>query len=263
MSGLEIDIRTARYGAGPAVIEGLRLSVASGEVVALIGPSGVGKTTLLGMLAGLNRQFDGEIGLDGVALEVARPRIGIVFQEPRLLPWLSIRDNIALVLSDPRAEAARIDALLTSVGLKEWADAWPGALSGGMQRRAALARAFAVCPQLLLLDEPFVSLDRPTAHQLRGLLRDLWQSLRPIVVLVSHDLEDALELADRIVFLSAPPARVLLEQRLPQSRAAPHLALRRKVTAHLLKTHPALLSGHLSEPADDGDVAATTRENTL
>jgi NitT/TauT family transport system ATP-binding protein len=249
VSALEVNVRSKRYGGGPPVLEDLHFAVPAGGIVALSGPSGVGKTTLLDLLAGLSAEYDGEIGLGGRPLTAADMRLGMVFQEPRLMPWLSVRQNIALVVPDARAEAGWIDELLAAVGLAERADAWPRALSGGMQRRVALARAFAVRPQLLLLDEPFISLDAPTAQQLRNLLLGLWQRLRPTVVLASHDLEDAIALADRILFLSASPAQVLIDQPLPAPRAPAQQQARRSLTARLLEQHPDLLSGRLGAPA--------------
>lgn len=237
MSGIELDIAHKGFGGAP-VIEGLHLSVAAGEIVALIGPSGTGKTTLLNILAGLDRDYRGSLRWDGRPLPEANPRLGMVFQEPRLLPWLSLRDNIRLVLRERADE--RVARLLAAVGLAEQGDALPRALSGGMQRRAALARAFAVEPQLLLLDEPFVSLDQPSAERLRELLLGLWRELRPTVVLVSHDLTDAVSLAQRMVFLSRAPARVLLEQPLTGSRDQ-----RQRTAEAALMAHPELLSGDL------------------
>jgi NitT/TauT family transport system ATP-binding protein len=135
--------------------------------------------------------------------------LGYCFQNPRLLPWLTLRGNIDLVLDDPAARAAAVDTLLTTMGLAAVGHFPANRLSVGMQRRAALARAFAVQPRLLLMDEPFVSLDAPTAGQLRGLLLDLCERQRPTVIFVTHDLYEATLLADRLLFLSAPPTRVI------------------------------------------------------
>lgn len=247
VTALQATIDTKRFGQGPLVLEGLELAVPSGEISALVGPSGAGKTTLLRLLAGLDDQYSGTIGL-GATQQQASPRVGMVFQEPRLLPWLTLRANIALVLDDAEAESEWIDELLTSVGLADRGQAWPNQLSGGMCRRAALARAFAVRPELLLLDEPFVSLDAPAAGRQRALLQRLWQHRQPTVLLVSHDMEDALALADRIFFLSETPARVLLEQPLPSPDIAGRR--RRQITDQLLSTHPGLLAGRLDGQCD-------------
>lgn len=135
--------------------------------------------------------------------------MGYVFQNPRLLPWLRVRDNIELILEKPSTKQSRVDALLHATGLDEFGHFYPDQLSLGMQRRVALARAFAVEPYLLLMDEPFVSLDQPTANQLRELLIRVWSTHRSTVLFVTHDLLEAVTLADRIVFLSASPARVI------------------------------------------------------
>ena len=170
------------------------------------------------------------------------------------MPWLSVADNLRLVLPRGAGCEARIRELLDAVGLGERADAWPNQLSGGMQRRVALARAFAIHPELLLLDEPFVSLDRPTAEALYGLLLELWRRLRCTVILVTHDLEEAMALADRICFLSAPPARVLVELPLPMPREAREA--RRRAFNELASSHPELLSGRLAPaPEDAGEPA--------
>jgi ABC-type nitrate/sulfonate/bicarbonate transport system ATPase subunit len=198
-------------GRGRLVLDRIRCALAPGELVALLGPSGCGKSTLLHIVAGLDRDFVGRIRWPGLRSEHP-PRLGYVFQNPRLLPWLSVRDNIALVLDRPSAHAARIDSLLDAMGLADFRRLHANRLSVGMQRRAALARAFVVEPHLLLMDEPFVSLDAPTANQLRGLLLDVWDARRSNVLFVTHDLREATMLADRILFLSAPPARVIREE---------------------------------------------------
>ena len=242
MIGLDIHVRSKHFG-GATVLTDLHLQVGAGEILALVGPSGVGKTTLLRLLAGLDDDYDGAITVAGRS-DGVRLRTGLVFQEPRLMPWLSVADNVRLVLPSDQQRSPRVGELLEAVGLADRGEAWPNQLSGGMQRRVALARAFVTQPELLLLDEPFVSLDRPTAHQLHALLLDLWQRLRCTVILVTHDLEEAMALADRICFLSAPPARVLTELPLPMprdDRNGRHHALEA-----LVAQHPELLSGRLS-----------------
>ncbi len=252
MAGLDIHIRRKAFDEAP-VLQDLHLQVGGGEILALVGPSGVGKTTALRLLAGLD-DFDGEISRsDGRA--GAPEEVGLVFQEPRLMPWLSVADNLRLVLPAGSGSEARIRELLDAVGLGERAQAWPNQLSGGMQRRVALARAFAIRPELLLLDEPFVSLDRPTAETLHQLLLELWRTRRCTVILVTHDLEEAMALADRICFLSAPPARVLVELPLPMPRDA--IDARRRAFGELAARHPELLSGRLAPaPADTGEPSA-------
>jgi ABC-type nitrate/sulfonate/bicarbonate transport system ATPase subunit len=219
MKGLNIRIIEKRFD-DEVVLADVDLTVAAGEFVAIVGPSGVGKTTLLSMVAGLDANYTGAIRYDGAPLAApgkSPAGLGMVFQEPRLMPWLTVGDNVRLAeaerLARDRSYVSRTDSLLDEVGLRACRDAWPGHLSGGMQRRAALARAFVVEPWLLLMDEPFVSLDPPAADQLRALLRQLCARVRPLVLFVTHHLNEALVLADRIVFLGDAPARVVLDYR--------------------------------------------------
>ena len=239
MIGCRLSVEHKAFG-GPPVIAGVVLDLRPGTLTALVGPSGAGKTTLLDILAGLDRDFDGSLAWDGGG----DGRVGYCFQEPRLMPWLGVRRNLELVVADAVAAAPRIDHLLERVGLAGRADALPGELSGGMQRRAALARAMAVCPDLLLLDEPFASLDAPTAAGLRTLLLELWREQGNATLLVTHHLGEALELADTVVFLDRGPARVVHREPLIPSRADP--AVRRDPAAlerDLLARHPEILSG--------------------
>ena len=191
------------------VIEDLRFQLHEGEIVALAGPSGCGKTTLLRIIGGLDQAYDGQITWQG-----QEPRIGTVFQEPRLLPWRTVRQNIALALP-PNPDVS--ESLLELLGLTPYADLYPPALSLGMARRAAIARAFAVQPALLLLDEPFVSLDPAMAEQGRGVLTAAWQTRRCAAILVTHDMAEAASLADRILLLSTGPARVVREWVVPEA----------------------------------------------
>ena len=217
-----------------------------------MGPSGAGKSTLLNIISGLDRDLDGEVQVDGQPLHpggAATPvRIGFVFQEPRLMPWLTVLDNLLLVLDKEPQSVARCRHLLSEVGLAEVEHAFPSQLSGGMQRRVALARAFAVRPELLLMDEPFLSLDAPTAARLRDLLLTLWGELRPTVLFVTHHLREALALAERVLFLSRGPGRVVLE--VPVHLARPRQlddASVGELHDRLLAQYPDLLSG-LVEP---------------
>jgi ABC-type nitrate/sulfonate/bicarbonate transport system ATPase subunit len=219
--GLSVEIREKRYasiGRAPPhlALAELTFRLAPREFAALHGPSGCGKTTLLHIIAGLDTEFIGRIDLplhpDGTA-----PRIGYVFQTPRLLPWRTLRENIRLVMrSDQDPDIA--DRLIEAVGLGAARDVYPERLSGGMARRAALARAFAVEPDLLLLDEPFVSLDHDTAEKLRELLLDLWKKRPSTVLFVTHDLREAVFLADRLLLLSPAPARILADIPIPLIR---------------------------------------------
>jgi len=200
-----------------AIITDFRLTLARGEFACLVGPSGCGKSTLLNIVAGLDRDFHGRIDFHGSASD---PRIGYVFQNPRLLPWRSVRQNIELAMPDEAEDPTLIDHLLEVMDLTGFQHQYPDRLSLGMSRRAALVRAFAIRPDLLLMDEPFVSLDAPTARRVRQLLVRIWQERPHSVLFVTHDLREAITLADRLVFLSPSPLRVLADVRvdIPRDR---------------------------------------------
>lgn len=209
MTGIRIEIleKTYRVAGRPrrAILRDLRFELRPGEFACLVGPSGCGKTTLLNIIAGLDADYTGTLRIEGAKQP---PRIGYVFQQPRLLPWRTVRENIDLALP-PGSDRAYVRHLFEVVGLTESLDAYPERLSLGMSRRAALVRAFALNPDLLLLDEPFVSLDPPTARRVRGLLLRLWRERPHTVLFVTHDLHEAIELADRLIFLAGAPASIV------------------------------------------------------
>jgi len=222
MTALVVDIREKRYPAvgraeAHVALRDLRFEVERGELVCIVGPSGCGKTTLLNIIAGLERDFTGQMTLPPMAR--SRPAIGYVFQNARLLPWRTVLENIELVMPPNDGRRQRALDLLAATGLGDVAHVYPERLSVGMGRRVALARAFAIDPQLLLLDEPFVSLDEPTADRLRLLLIDIWRAQPTTVLFVTHDLREAVLLADRIILLSPPPARVVASIPVPLPRA--------------------------------------------
>jgi ABC-type nitrate/sulfonate/bicarbonate transport system ATPase subunit len=213
---LDVQIKEKSYGTASGgrlhVLGNLAITLASGEVAALIGPSGCGKTTLLRIIVGLDADFTGTVQLP------AHGRLGIVFQEPRLLPWRTVEENVRLVA--PQASAAALDALFATLGLADHRRHYPGELSLGLARRVALARAFAVGPELLVLDEPFVSLDAELATRLRAELAEL-VARRPVTtLLVSHDVDEVIGLADRVFLLSGAPARLLADLRIQNPRSA-------------------------------------------
>lgn len=208
-----LDIADKRFaGAAAPVHAGLRLDVAPSSVLALVGPSGVGKSTLLRILAGIDRAYAGTVTIDGVAAHAAPPP-GFVFQDPRLLPWLTAEQNIRA--ADPGTTPAMAVAALGLVGLRDAAQLFPHQLSGGMQRRVALARAFSVNARLLLLDEPFVSLDRQLVAEMHQLFAGLVAKTRPTVIFVSHLTDDAARLADRAILLAGRPAQIIADIALP------------------------------------------------
>jgi ABC-type nitrate/sulfonate/bicarbonate transport system ATPase subunit len=190
------------------VVRGLELRLEAGSFGALIGPSGCGKTTILKIAAGLDRDFRGRLRKPGSG------RLGIVFQEPRLLPWRTVEDNIRLALP-AREAAADLTELVEMLGLGAHLARYPGELSMGLARRTAIARAFAARPDFLLLDEPFVSIDEAVAARLRNELVALTMRTKVTTLFVTHDLAEAIQLADRLFFLSDRPARIIVEKSLP------------------------------------------------
>lgn len=199
-----------RFESAPdPLFAGLNLSIDAGQSVAFVGASGVGKSSLLRMIAGADTDFDGQIKIDDRPCDKAGVP-GFVFQDPRLLPWLTARDNVMTV--NPAMKSAEADELLELVGLGGLGGSLPRQLSGGMQRRVALARALGVRPKLLLLDEPFVSLDRKLVRELRQVFLRVIAAFSPTVVLVSHDAEDAAALVDRVVVLEGRPAKIKLDE---------------------------------------------------
>ena len=209
---VELVLRRKAFPDQPPLFENLALQVRAGERVVLMGPSGIGKTTLLTILAGLDTAFEGELRSG----KARRPRTGVMFQAPRLMPWLSVGDNIALVMNGPNV-AKRVAERLEAVELPRLQNAFPKALSGGMQRRVALARAIANEPDLLILDEPFVSLDDALSVRLYQRILD---TLPPsvAVIIATHNLAEAITLADRIVLLAGRPAKIRLEEIVPGAR---------------------------------------------
>ena len=221
---LAVAFRTPSGERHPA-LDGVDLAIAGGGVVALIGPNGCGKSTLLRAIAGLIPAHRGGVELDGVRVTGPDPRVGLVFQEPRLLPWRSAADNITYPLelagwSRPR-RAARLEELVALVRLEPAAlAARPGELSGGQRQRAALARALALEPEVLLLDEPFSALDALTRERFDLELLGLWERTARTIVLVTHSIPEAILVADRVVVMTPRPGRIAADIRvdLPRPR---------------------------------------------
>jgi sulfonate transport system ATP-binding protein len=218
------------------VLNEVDLTVRAGEFVAILGPSGCGKSTLLRLLAGLDFPSSGEVRLGGDVVRQADPRCAVVFQEPRLFPWKSVSANVA-VGARRLAKKPKPDGLLQLVGLDGFSKSYPYQLSGGMAQRAALARALIGQPGVLLLDEPFASLDALTRMQMQDLLADVHARLQPTVVMVTHDVDEALYLADRVVIMSHRPSTVTsvrgLSQPRPRQRGdATFAPLRAEILSH-------------------------------
>ena len=211
-----------RRGASMQALENVSLTIGAGELVALLGPSGCGKSTLLRVLGGLITPSAGKVSVAGMEPdEVSRlHRIGIAFQDHGLLPWLSTRANVALPfhLAGQSTDDARVDELLRLVGLDAFATARPAQLSGGMRQRASIARALVLRPALLLLDEPMGSLDAVARRRLTLELQHIWLADGVTTALVTHSVEEAVFLADRVLVLSARPGRVLADRLVPFSR---------------------------------------------
>ena len=211
MNKLSVDIKHKTFPLngdqeGFIAIQNLFFEMEHHQFVCLVGPSGCGKTTLLNMIAGLDTKFDGAIRDNDKGLTI---QSSYVFQTPRLLPWRTVLDNIQLAIGEKARPTAVIESLLQSLGLKNCLYKYPQQLSLGMQRRVALARAFSAPCDLLLMDEPFVSLDQATARNARKLLLRLWAEQTRKIIFVTHDLNEAFELADRILFLSESPSHII------------------------------------------------------
>src|SRR3982750_4341944 len=217
---LRLEHPSKTYADGTRALADVTLGVDEAEIVALVGGSGCGKTTLLRLIAGLDRASAGAISLDGERISEPHPAVGIVFQEPRLLPWLSVAHNVGFGLAErPSAERrARVAHALEKVGLAGYAGRWPRELSGGQQQRVAIARALVARAKVLLLDEPFSALDAFTRASLHEHLLGLWEESRPTGMTGTHDVQEAVTLADRSIVMQPKPGRIFDELPLTLSR---------------------------------------------
>jgi NitT/TauT family transport system ATP-binding protein len=217
----KLAIRDAgkRYGDLDA-LKGCTFDVAPNTIVSIVGPSGCGKTTLLWSMSGLHRLTSGEILLDGKPITGPHPDIGLVFQEANLLPWRNLMQNILFPfeIKKMKPDLAWIDHLLERVGLKGFEARMPRELSGGMQQRAAMVRALSLRPQVLLMDEPFGALDAFTREEMNRLVEEIWLETKTTIVFITHSIEEAIFLSDRVIVLSPRPGRVHADYPVPMPR---------------------------------------------
>ena len=212
---LRIENVSKRFANGFIALDNLNLTVDQGEIISLVGTSGCGKSTLLRIISGLEYPTVGEVFIDDEAIHSPHPKIGLIFQEPRLMPWLSVRENVEFGLDTlPNVKFNRlerrdlVDRILERVSLTEFANTLPRQLSGGMAQRVAIARALITKPSILLLDEPFSALDAFIRMKLQDHLLSIWDYDRPTLILVTHDIEEALVLSDRVIVLRGNPGHI-------------------------------------------------------
>ena len=217
---IKIDYKDYKNTDSPTntvVIQNMNFTVLESQFCCLLGPSGCGKTTLLNILSGLDKKFTGNIEFKDGSSPVDST-VGYMFQEPRLLPWLTVRENVEIVTQQSSQEKKMSKTLLEKMGLSKNLESFPSELSGGMQRRVAIARAFVNKPKILLLDEPFISLDSTVANLLRQMLINMWQEQKTTIIFVTHDLREAIYLGDRILFLSKSPSKILQDRKINMKR---------------------------------------------
>ena len=224
MSNIHVKQLSKIYGGEPPVkaLESIDIDVAPGEFVALLGPSGCGKSTLLNLIAGFEFPTAGQLQVEGHSVSAPGPDRGVVFQEAALFPWLSVWDNVVFgpkVQGVPRSEyEPRAENMLKIVGLSDFKNHLPVQLSGGMRQRVGIARILTLGSRVLLMDEPFGALDAQTRLTMQELLLSVWQKLKPTIIFVTHDIDEAIFLADTIYVMSARPGRIQTRMKVPLAR---------------------------------------------
>jgi NitT/TauT family transport system ATP-binding protein len=246
------------------ILRGASLRVAAGELVCLLGPSGSGKSTILNIVAGLARPTSGRVTQGGVQVERPGPDRAVVFQDAALFPWLTLRDNVAFPLKIqglPAAEReARSEELLRLVHLWRFRERYPHELSGGMRQRGAIARALATDPAVLLMDEPFAALDAQTREILQGEVERIWSTTRKTVIFVTHNVREAVRLADRVVLMATRPGRILHEEIIDLPRPRPANDARVAELSNIIGRHIASEVEKVArEEADDAWVVPGAR----
>lgn len=263
----KVDVEISHSYGSLLVHDHLRFAVRENEFLCVSGPSGCGKTTLLDILSGLLAPTLGRVLIDGEPANPKKHRISFVFQEPSTLPWLTVWNNIAAGLRIRKAprESIRdeVESIIDVVGLRGYERFYPHQISGGMKQRVAIARAFATKADLILMDEPFVSLDQPTRERMQQEVLDTWQRLKRTVIFVTHNLEEAVFLGDRVVVLSAKPSRIVadLPVGLPRPRdpLSPEFTQLRARCVHLLQdVHAEAIA---AQPRRGGDQGAIRQAN--
>ena len=224
----------------------IKILIKSKQFISIVGPSGCGKTTLMNIIGGLITARDQEILING-ELQSEKNSLGYIFQTSRLMPWLSVFENVKLVCKEANVLDAekKIKNILNNFGLSEFINSYPNSISGGMRRRVAIARAFINYPEVLLMDEPFVSLDQPAAEEMYKTLIEYWEKKPTTVILITHSVREALLLSDRIFFMTKRPGQILLDYKVKSSRN-PLKIDNKKVEyeyTNLLKNYPKILKG--------------------
>jgi NitT/TauT family transport system ATP-binding protein len=264
------DLRL-QYGDAAPLIEGLNISVAAGEIVAILGPSGVGKSSLLRILAGLQKASAGKVLVDGEPIDGTHPRVAMAFQDPSLLPWLTLEKNVAFGLDfrhQPHLTATeknqRVTAAIREVGLEHARHRMPAELSGGMAQRTALARCVARQPEVILLDEPFGALDEVTRAAMQRLLLKLREDLGTAAVLITHDIDEALQVADRIVLLGGVPAHAIGEWNIAYAQPRDDLVEELgQLRIEILRTLHRALHPHTSKSKNNDVVQKNTESKEI